>query len=184
MFGILRRFRRSKSGLAAVEFALILPVMITLFFGIVELSMALTCRANVTNVASVGADLVAQESTMTTADIRSVFDAAYAMLYPYSTTPAKIIISSVEYDTVSKSLTSGKVGWSCARGGGSAKTTGASVTLPAGLMTANSSVIMAEITYNYTSPTTQFITGTKVMSNTFYTKPRRVSKITAPAACS
>jgi len=58
------------------------------------------------------------------------------------------------------------------------------MTLPTGLMTANSSVIVAEITYNYTSPTTKFITGTKVMSNTFYTKPRRVPKISAPSSCS
>ena len=178
----LRRLRKDKSGLAAVEFAMLLPVMITLFFGVVELSLALTCRANVTNVASVAADLVAQESAMTTADMNNVFSAANAMLYPYDTSVAQITVSSIVYDTVSKSLTSGKVGWSCAKNT-TAKTVGNTVTLPAGLMTADSSVIMAEISYAYTSPTTKFITGTKTMTNTFYTKPRRVAKIAAPSSC-
>lgn len=183
MHRLLGRFRRNKSGLAAVEFAMLLPVMLTLFFGIVELSMALGCRANVTNVAAVTADLVAQESAMTTADMTNVFNAANAMLYPYDTSVAKITVSSVEYDTSSKSLTAGKVGWSCAKNT-TAKSTGSTITLPNGLMTANSSVVVAEITYNYTSPTTKFVTGTKVMSNTFYAKPRRVPKITAPSSCS
>ena len=77
-----RGFRNNMSGLAAVEFAMILPLMITLFFGVVEISLALACRANVTNVAAVAADLVAQESVMTTSDVTDVFGAANAMLYP------------------------------------------------------------------------------------------------------
>ena len=55
------------------------------------------------------------------------------------------------------------------------------MTLPSGLMTANGSVIMSEITYNYTSPTTKLITGAKMMTNVFYTKPRRVAQITGPS---
>ncbi len=178
----LRKFRKDKKGLAAIEFAMLLPVMLTLFFGVVEISLALTCRANVTNVASVAADLVAQESSMTTADMINVFNAANAMLYPYDTSVAQITVSSVVYDTNTKSLTSGKVGWSCAKNA-TAKSTGTTVPLPTGLMTANSSVVVAEITYNYTSPTTQFITGTKQMSNTFYLKPRRVASIAGPPSC-
>ncbi len=55
-------------GLAAVEFALLLPVMITMFFGVVELSLALLCRADVSIMASTAADLIAQESTTQTSD--------------------------------------------------------------------------------------------------------------------
>ena len=94
----------------------------------------------------------------------------------------KITVSSIVYDSSTQSLTSGKVGWSCAKNA-TAKSVGGIVTLPTGLMTANSCVIMAEITYDYTSPTTKFITGTKVMTNTFYTKPRRVASIAAPSSC-
>ena len=50
-------------------------------------------------------------------------------------------------------------------------------------MTANGSVIMSEITYSYASPTTKIITGPMGMTNTFYTKPRRVAQITGPSSC-
>lgn len=183
MPGGLRSFRKDKKGLAAVEFALLLPVMITLFFGVVEVSMLLSCRANVTNVASVAADLVAQEGNMTTSDVTNVFNAATAILYPYDSTAAQITITSVVYDTATNSLTSGKVAWSCAKNT-SGKGVGTTINLPAGLMTANGSVIMSEINYNYSSPTTQVVTGTIPMTNTFYTKPRRVLAIVGPSSCS
>ena len=51
------------------------------------------------------------------------------------------------------------------------------------LMTTNGSVIMAEVAYSYASPTTQVITGAINMTNNFFTKPRRVSKIVAPSSC-
>lgn len=179
---LLERFRKAKDGLAAVEFALLLPVMITLFFGVVEVSLALACRADVTNVASTAADLVAQESSMTTSDMSNVWSALSAILYPYDTSVAQIKVSSINYDTTTQSLTSGKVAWSCGKNT-TARTTGTTVTLPSGLMTANGSVIMSEITYIYTSPTTKIITGPKTMTNTFYTKPRRVAQISAPSSC-
>lgn len=182
MRALLAQFRRAKDGLAAVEFALLLPVMITLFFGVVEVSLALACRADVTNVASTAADLIAQESSVSTSDMSNVWSALNAILYPYSTSVAQITVSSIKYDTSTNSLTAGKVAWSCTKNG-TARTLNTTVTLPSGLMVANGSVIMSEITYNYTSPTTKIITGTKVMTNTFYTKPRRVAQITGPSSC-
>jgi Flp pilus assembly protein TadG len=183
MQGLLTRFRKAKDGLAAVEFALLLPVMVILFFGVIEVSLALGARADVANVASTVADLVAQESSMTTADMTNVFSAADAILYPYSTSVAHITVTSIVYNTTSQSLTSGSVAWSCTQGG-TARSVSSNVSLPSGLMTANGSVIMSEITYNYQSPTTQILTGPVTMSNVFYTKPRRVSTITAPSSCS
>jgi Flp pilus assembly pilin Flp len=39
--GLLRRFRRSKDGAAAIEFALILPVLMVMSFGIMEVSLCM-----------------------------------------------------------------------------------------------------------------------------------------------
>ena len=47
-------------------------------------------------------------------------------------------------------------------------------------MVANGSVIMAEVAYNYSSPTTQVVTNAINMTNVWYTKPRRVAQIPAP----
>jgi Flp pilus assembly protein TadG len=174
------RFRKATDGLAAVEFALLLPVMITILFGLVETSLALVCRTDVVNVSSAVADLVAQEANVTSSDMTNVFSAANAILYPNDPSVAQITVTSVIYNTATNSLTSGKVAWSCTSGG-TKRNTGSIVTLPANLMTANGSVIISEITYNYASPTTQMVIGPIAMANTFYSKPRRVAQIAGPA---
>jgi Flp pilus assembly protein TadG len=179
---IIARFRRTREGTAAVEFALILPVMIVLFFGVVEVSMALSCRSDVINVASTTADLTAQASTMSSADVTNVFNAASAILYPYNASAAKITVTSIAYDPDTASMTAGKVAWSCASSG-SGYSKGTTISLPDGLMTDNGSVIMAEVTYDYTSPTTLTMGTSMTMQNTFYAKPRRVAQITGPGSC-
>jgi Flp pilus assembly protein TadG len=195
-----RRLAQDESGLAAVEFALILPVMLVMFFGIFETSQALTARADVVNVTSAAADLVAQESAATTDDIGNVYNAANAMLYPFPITGAQkpsIRITSIVDDglgvkdpvtSVTPPHSTGNVAWTCAQTGGvaldlpgiPAPSVGASVPLGQPIMGVGSSVIRVEVGYLYKSPTTQSITGPIAMKNVFYTKPRRALQITAP----
>ena len=188
----LSLFRKAQGGLAAVEFALILPFLITLFFGVVELSMALVCRADVSIMVSTAADLIAQESATTTSDISNIYSAAGTVMYPYyaggSSGKPTIRITSIIYDTTTGSTTSGKVAWTCEQAGTgtlspTTRNIGDTVPLPQAIMVANGSVIMAEVAYNYSSPTTQVVTNAINMTNVWYTKPRRVAQISAPSAC-
>jgi Flp pilus assembly protein TadG len=187
-----RLFRKAQGGLAAVEFALLLPVMITLFFGVVEITLALLCRADVSIMVSAASDLIAQESTTTAADISNVYDAAGTVMYPYysggATGKPTIRITSVIYNPVSKSTTAGTVAWTCEQSGTGTlspvtRNINDNVPLPQPIMVANGSVIMAEVAYSYNSPTTQVITGSINMSNVWYTKPRQVAQIPKPASC-
>ena len=103
-----RQFRKAQKGLAAVEFALLLPVMITMFFGVVELSLALLCRADVSIMASTAADLIAQESTTQTSDLSNVYSAAGTVLYPYYSSAMPIAqaptirITSIVYNSATR----------------------------------------------------------------------------------
>lgn len=183
-----RRFRGDSKGLAALEFALILPVLITMLFGMAELSLAVTCRSSVGQVASTVADLVAQKNALATSDISNVYLAANTILYPYypNFSPSKptIRITSVIYDTTTNSLTTGKVGWSCTQlGSGTLSPLGSTVTFSKPLLSSGGSVLIAEVAYAYTSPTTKTITGSIAMKDIFYTKPRRVAQIPQPSSC-
>ena len=191
---MLRDFRKSRDGAAAVEFALLLPLLMTMFFGVVETTLALLCRADVSVMASTAADLISQESAASSTDLSNIYNASGTILYPYydpsvtgSARPT-IRITSVIYDTTTGSTTAGKVAWTCVQTGNgtlspASRTVGSTVTLPQALMTTNGSVVIAEIAYNYASPTTRVITGPINMTNNFYTKPRRVAQITAPSSC-
>jgi len=188
---------RDESGLAAVEFALILPVMIILFFGVYETSQALSARADVVNLTSAAADLVAQDNAATSDDINNVYNAANAILYPFPVTGGQkptIRITSIIDDglgvtdpatNITPPHASGKVDWVCTQTGGVALGTAKPaqndpVTLTQAIMIKNGSVIRVEVAYQYKSPTTQSITGPLVMKSTFFTKPRRAAQITKP----
>ena len=79
---IARRLANDTRGLSAVEFALILPVMITMYMGAVEFSHALTIDRRVTSVASSAADLAAQSKQVTSDSVTDIFTAANSIMQP------------------------------------------------------------------------------------------------------
>jgi Flp pilus assembly protein TadG len=181
MRGFLTFLRKEKTGMAAVEFAFVLPVMLTFFFGLEEVGQALGCRAAVNNMASIGSDLIAQESQVSSSDMSNVYSALNAMLFPYSTTGVKITISSI-VDSGTAGI--GTVDWSCTQGG-TARTKGSSWTLPnVNLIAAGQrgSVIFTEVSYDYASPVSKYFVKDVTWTNTFYSKPRRAAQI-ALTAC-
>jgi Flp pilus assembly protein TadG len=172
MLKYLQKIRNARDGMAAVEFAMILPVMLVICLGAVEVTSALICKSEISNTASTASDLIAQESSVGTADINNVFSAVTALTYPFSTTGLKIIITSVIDD--GKGGT--KVDWSKANTG-SGHSTGAPITVPTGLVTSGGSVIMTEVTYAYKPPTSWLVQIPISMANTFYSHPRRVAQV-------
>lgn len=185
---LLFRAAGDRKGLAAVEFAFVAPVMITFFFGMFELCQALLCRSDVTNLTATASDLVAQEKSVSDTDINNVFNAAAAMLFPYDTSKATIIIASV---VDNNNAGQGTVAWcnaytngarndgACANGSVN-YTAGNTITLPnSSLVTAGGggSVIVANVKYSYSSAVSTYFVGNVTMTNTFYSKPRRAAQI-------
>jgi hypothetical protein len=76
-----------------------------------------------------------------------------------------------------------KVAWSDAQGT-SARGVGTFVTIPTGLITSGSgdSVIMAEVTYTYTSAVGQTIYGNLNFTDVFYSHPRQTQTVTRSAS--
>ena len=171
----LARFAHRRDGTVAIEFAFIAPILILLFLGTVEVCNALICREKVTTLAASAADLVAQDSTITDSQISDIFAALNAVVYPYPTGSAQIIITSIKPDP--NHAGQYVVDWSRAQNA-SAHAAGANITVPAGLVTSGSSVILAEVSYSYTSPTSSVITGPITFSDSFYARPRRSATVT------
>jgi len=191
----LRIFRREDRGLAAVEFALILPVLITMLFGMGELSLAVFARTDITQMASTVADLVAQEAAPSGDDLKNVYKAAYTILYPYPNKPT-IRITSINYDsTAADPNWTGKVSWTCTSPGGTGTIPGTvpkannpyPIPKPSGatqaMLSTGGSVLMVEVAYTYSSPTTKVVLGSYNYSDKFYTKPRRVGQLPSPGTC-
>jgi len=72
-----------------------------------------------------------------------------------------------------------KVVWS--EGHGTApRAAGSAVATPAGILQANTSVIMAETTYAYDSLISSMINAPINMEDVFYLRPRRSDEVTGP----
>jgi Flp pilus assembly protein TadG len=163
----LKSFLGARSGLAAVEFAMIAPVMLLLFFGLIELSNGVECRERVETTSASTADLVAQRTYISNADRDNVFAASAATLYPFATNP-QIVITSLTDNGAGKGLVAWSDGMNTAALG-----VGSTVNVPAGVISTGGSVIMAQVRYTYHSGTTYVLTGPVTMQSTFYSRPRR-----------
>src|SRR5581483_1150969 len=169
--GRLVRLARDSRASAAIEFALLFPVMVLLYIGSVETGNLLTIDRRVAQVASTAADLTAQVKTVSTSDLGDVTSAASSIMTPYSTTPLKIVISSI----VADQNNIGKVAWSYANKG-APRAVGSVYSVPAGLTQAGSSVILAEVTYAFTPLVNMpkfFSPGAFNITRTFYERPRK-----------
>jgi Flp pilus assembly protein TadG len=162
---------RDRRAVSAIEFALLLPVILLMYIGTIEISNLLTVVRRVETVASTASDLTAQVKQVSTADLADIVAASTSILTPYPTTPLKLVVSSV----VADNNNNGKVAWSYSSSG-SARAVGSSYVLPAGTTQPNSSVVVAEVTYSFTpllGLSEIFSPGTLSLQRTFYARPRR-----------
>ncbi len=170
---LLRRYRKDRRGVAAVEFALIAPAMILLYCGLVELCQALIAERKTNHVASSVGDLVAQVDTVSTSDISDIFTIANTIMAPFPTGALQARVTSV---TANASGTP-KVDWSRGSGGFTALAVGATVTMPTA-MAAGDSMVMAESKYTYNSVLHYVLPNALNYSEVYYLRPRRSDKVT------
>jgi Flp pilus assembly protein TadG len=166
----LGRFAGDRRGVSAVEFALLAPLMITLYLGSVEVSDGIIADRKVTLTAAALANLTAQVATISTSDMTNILDASSAIISPYSAAKLKITVSCVAIDANSKAT----VKWSVTRNGTARSGV---VTIPPALAVANSQLIFAEASYDYKPTIGYTITGTLTLADRMYMSPR----ISAPS---
>ncbi|MEM9013995.1 MAG: TadE/TadG family type IV pilus assembly protein [Pseudomonadota bacterium] len=112
VLNLARKANRCESGLAATEFAMSLPIMLLIFFGLTEGSDALTADRRVSVAVNAMADLVAQAEEITQDEVDDLFTGVERMLEPNDPEAADFRLLSI-------SLQNGqaKVDWSIDNGG-------------------------------------------------------------------
>ncbi|RIK85283.1 MAG: pilus assembly protein [Hyphomicrobiales bacterium] len=111
----LGAFLRNRRGVAAIEFALIAPLLLTLYFVTIELAQGMETGKKVSRIGSMVADLVAQQGRqVNTGELDPIMEIGEAILQPYNRSRADIVITGIEIDKNSNV----KVKWSRAMRGG------------------------------------------------------------------
>jgi Flp pilus assembly protein TadG len=169
---------RDNRGNAAVEFAVIVPLMLTMFFGTIEFSTAVAIDRKLSLVSQGLADLASRYTTVTDVDIANFFIIGDAMLTPYSSTLLKTTITELYIDP---STGVARAQWSK---GDAPRTAGSAAPLPANLIARDASnkiiagqyLIFAETNYLY-KPTVGYVMGIAgvPLSDKMYMRPRLAS---------
>ena len=140
----LRRFGRATGGLAALEFAIIAPMMIFLLFGSIELIDMVIANRRVQNVAASVADVISRDTSVSDEEITGLWRATEVLMYPESVTTLRTRVSSI---SIIDSSTA-RVVWSEGHGL-VARVPNTTVDLPDQMMVAGTSIIYAETEYDY-----------------------------------
>jgi len=184
-----RRFIASTRGVAAIEFAMIMPVLLLLFLGSFDGGRAIAIYMKVRSATYTLAAITNQYSTMQTTDMTAVTGATGAVLAPYSSTPTVVVISQIK----ATSATAAVVSWSYSPTAGNALTQGASFnSLPTNFAKNSCGgsypcyVLFAQVSYTYTPSFGYFVAGQITLSDSLYATPRGTECVqynSVPSAC-
>jgi Flp pilus assembly protein TadG len=169
----LAGFARADKGVAAVEFALVLPFLLLLFLGGWELTNAASTYRKVTDTTAQLADIVSQYTSMSSTDVNSVFSATTQIMYPDTTNNLQIVLSEISTNANNVAT----VTWSQAYNGGAPLTAGSSFTLPSGLALPNTSYIYVQSSYMYTPTIGSMYISNIPMKTSLFVLPRETSSI-------
>ena len=166
------RSATDRHGAAAMEFALLLPLMLIMYFGSIQITDAISADRQVTLVASTVAEITSQYATVSSTDVSNILAAASAVLTPFPVANARVTLSSVLIDANGNAT----VDWSATLNGTQRSGTVTS-SIPAALLVPNTSVIWGEATYNYRPAIGWVITGTIAMYDQIFLRPRQSNNV-------
>jgi len=175
----LARLARADAGLSAVEFALLLPVMLVFYLGGVQISMAVSTYRLVDLTANTVTNLVAQYTTISqSSQMPDILSAATQVMYPAKAndpaiaTKVKVVVSLISIDKNNNAT----VAWSVTLNG-TARAKGSSVTVPASMNIANTNIVLGETSYAFDPPIDFLNLGTINLSSSLFMVPRASTTI-------
>ena len=159
----------NNSGVAAVEFALIIPVMGVLLVGTNEFSAGVAVDRKVTLMARTLSDLTSQNTSVTDAQLTNFFNASKAIMTPYASTPVQGTITELY---VNPTTLKARVQWSK---GAEAHSPGDIIDIPDALKIAGTYLIFSEVKYKYVPSVAWFINKVDgiTLSDFTLTRPRQ-----------
>jgi Flp pilus assembly protein TadG len=184
----LAHLAADRRGVSAVEFALVVPILLLLFLGMTDLVPAIMAQSQVDHANESTGDMAGEYSLMQASDMVTLFSVAPDVMEPLTSATLYVRVTNIYTDGAGNA----KVYWSCGQGPMTPYTANSPVTsmptrspmswflntsTPAA---ANTSFIMSEIQYSYQPLTGYVVTGPISMTDTAYLLPRSSSYVGFP----
>jgi Flp pilus assembly protein TadG len=192
MINLTRRFIAATRGVAAIEFAVIAPMLLVILIETFDIGNAIAVYMKVRSAAMALASITNTYSTgnnaIAAANMSDTMSKVSQVLAPYSSTPGTFTVTQIK----ATSASSATVSWSYSQGG-TAYTQGSSWTrLPALLKSTNSCnsypcyLIFAEVSYAYTPALLSTFVSSLTLGDNIYVTPRSsqcVQYLGVPSTC-
>ncbi|MDE2165951.1 MAG: pilus assembly protein [Alphaproteobacteria bacterium] len=169
----LVRLLRHQDGAALVEFALILPIMITLFLGAFEVTRVVAADMRLENAAQSVADMIAQQTNVTSTTMTNFCNGGQLSMTPLAGTSLKIAVAEVT--NTGAGLV---VDWSDTTCNSATAISNATTLATSLVPNTNDSVIIVQATYAYTSPISYVLSSSYTLTQTAFQRPYNVGTIT------
>lgn len=166
-----RAFRKDERGIAAIEFAIIAPVMIGMYFGLAEIASAISVDRRISHGTNVAGDLATQQPEVRDADIEEVMSAALRVMdIPNIDGVAIDMESFILPDEGDPPESRGRIRVNNSVGNFAPFDAS---NLDTKLLNEKSGVVVTRVRYRYTPLKLRFFDSTITLEETFLLKPRR-----------
>lgn len=168
---IARKLRDDEDGVAAIEFAIIAPIMIGMYFGLAEIASAIGVDRRVSHSTNVAGDLVTQQPEVRDGNIEEVVSAALRVLGVSDISRVSMDIESFILPAAGGAPESrGRIRVNNSAGG---FTNFDATALDKKILNENSGVVVTRLSYLYTPLKLKFFDTDFTLQETFMLKPRR-----------
>jgi Flp pilus assembly protein TadG len=135
-----RRLRGNRDGVGAVEFALIAPVLIILYMGSLEISVAMSVNKKLARASSTVADLITQEETVNKTYLASMVNVAQSVMTPFRSDGIRVKVTGIAINGAGQGTTS----WSWQDDNSRPYSVGSTQSLPSDLAIPNTFLVRTE----------------------------------------
>jgi Flp pilus assembly protein TadG len=161
-------------GTALIEFAITVPVLLTLYLGCVQICDVVAVYRKTTTTTRTIVDLASQYVKVDDGDLQTILDASSQVMAPYSTTKLRMVVTQVSVSAAGVAT----VDWSKPSGTGAVADVQDSVyTLPTGVAVNGTSIIIGKVNYDYLADIGGLMHTDIPLADTIYMYPRSIVKI-------
>ena len=166
-----KNFRDDERGIAAIEFAIIAPVMIGMYFGLAEIASAISVDRRISHGTNVAGDLATQQAEIRDDEIEEILAAALRVMDVPNVSSVSIDMESfTKPDENSSPESRGRIRLN--QGAGNFAAFNAN-SLEERVLSEDSGVVVTRVSYEYTPLQLRFFDSTITLDETFFLKPRR-----------
>ncbi|WP_075290883.1 TadE/TadG family type IV pilus assembly protein [Pararhizobium arenae] len=175
---LLGALLRDRKGAGAVEFAIIIPLLIMGYLGAFEISVGVGVSRKVAHASSTVAEILSRKKDVTKETLDGMKDVVAAAMAPYKMGDYTLKITGITVSAAGK----GTVAWSRDQDGGKPYTAGSTTDLPSELSAVNTFVVRAELVVPHQimlmSPALSNSVNEIDISKTYYYQQRLGDQIT------